>query len=95
MIERTPGVTRLVDRLSRKGLVERERDTDDRRRIVCRITPAGLEMLERIQPRLDAAVRAFEEAVPPRVLQDIRGQLDLARGAFRTATPGAPEDLAD
>lgn len=87
MIERTPGVTRLVDRLSRKDLVERERDTEDRRRIVCRITPGGLTVLEWVQPRLDAAVTAFEAALPEEVLSDLGPRLDLTRGALRAGTP--------
>jgi DNA-binding MarR family transcriptional regulator len=31
MVERTPGVTRLIDRLERKDLVRRARGTEDRR----------------------------------------------------------------
>jgi DNA-binding MarR family transcriptional regulator len=45
MIEHTPGVTRLVDRLERKGLVERAPCPKDRRRVFCRITSKGLELL--------------------------------------------------
>jgi DNA-binding MarR family transcriptional regulator len=45
MIEQTPGVTRLVDRLERKGLVERNPCPNDRRRVFCRITSKGLELL--------------------------------------------------
>jgi DNA-binding MarR family transcriptional regulator len=88
MVERTPGVTRLIDRLSAKGFVARERDTGDRRRIVCRITDEGRSVLERIQPRLDRAVAAFESALPPSVLAELGGLLDRTRRAFRSATPG-------
>jgi DNA-binding MarR family transcriptional regulator len=45
MLEQTPGITRLIDRLEAKGWVERERQRDDRRLVLCRITPAGLELL--------------------------------------------------
>lgn len=89
MIERTPGVTRLVDRLVRKDLVERERDTQDRRRIVCRITDAGLSVLDRIQPRLDQAVADFEAVLSPDVLSDLGRRLDTARQALREATPSS------
>src|ERR1700741_49225 len=41
MIEQTPGVTRLVDRLERKGLVARAPCAKDRRRVFCRITTKG------------------------------------------------------
>jgi len=61
MLERTPGITRLVDRLERKQLVERHRSTRpgaDRRQVWCRITGAGLELLE----SMDAPVQAADEA---------------------------------
>src|SRR6266513_6324325 len=52
MIEQTPGTTRLVDRLERKGLVTRTPCPTDRRRVFCQITEKGLELL----PKLDEAV---------------------------------------
>jgi DNA-binding MarR family transcriptional regulator len=46
MINRDPDITRLVDRLQRRGLVARSREDRDRRVITTRITPAGVELLE-------------------------------------------------
>jgi DNA-binding MarR family transcriptional regulator len=57
MIERTPGITRLLDRLEAKGLVARERGAGDRRVVLCRITRAGLALLA----RLDAPVARLDE----------------------------------
>src|SRR3954468_18460555 len=48
MIEQTPGVTRLVDRLERKGLVGRSPCPKDRRRVFCSITPKGLDLLKEL-----------------------------------------------
>ena len=45
MIERTPGITRLLDRLEAKKLVRRDRCDSDRRQVLCTITAAGLELL--------------------------------------------------
>ena len=60
MIERTPGITRLLDRLERKHLVRRERCATDRRQVMCEITAKGLELLG----RLDGPVsRAEDEAL--------------------------------
>lgn len=59
LIERTPGVTRLVDRMEEKGWISRERCTVDRRRVWCRITPEGLALLE----RLDAPVRRVDDTL--------------------------------
>jgi DNA-binding MarR family transcriptional regulator len=46
MIERAPGITRMIDRLGSKGLVVRETRAEDRRCVYCRITDKGLNLLE-------------------------------------------------
>ena len=48
MLERTPGITRLIDRLEAKRLVVRVRSAEDRRQVWCRITPDGLRLLARL-----------------------------------------------
>jgi DNA-binding MarR family transcriptional regulator len=45
MVEKTPGVTRLIDRLVKKAFVTRRPCEDDRRRVYCHITPAGLKVV--------------------------------------------------
>jgi len=42
-----PTVTSLVDALETRGLVARSADPDDRRRVVCSLTPAGRRALQR------------------------------------------------
>lgn len=58
MIEQTPGVTRLIDRLEAKGLVRRERSTEDRRVVLCSIAEAGLELLEAMDEDVGVANEA-------------------------------------
>jgi DNA-binding MarR family transcriptional regulator len=53
MITRDPDITRLLDRLEKRDLVARHRQTKDRRTVLTRITPGGLELLS----RLDAPVQ--------------------------------------
>ena len=48
MITRTPDITRLVDRLEQAGFVQRGRTAEDRRLVLVRILPAGLELLTRL-----------------------------------------------
>lgn len=48
LIERAPDVTRLLDRLEREELIERYRSREDRRLSLARITPKGLDLLERM-----------------------------------------------
>lgn len=45
MVTRDPDVTRLLDRLEKRGLVKRWRDAADRRVVRARITRAGLEVI--------------------------------------------------
>ncbi len=43
-----PSVTRLVDRLEERGLIERRRGDADRRRVVAAILPAGLRLIDSV-----------------------------------------------
>jgi DNA-binding MarR family transcriptional regulator len=52
MLTHDPDVTRLLDRLERRGLLERHREPQDRRVILTAITAEGLRLLE----QLDAPV---------------------------------------
>ncbi len=52
MISHDPDMTRLLDRLEKRGVISRERQADDRRVVKTRITAAGLDILK----KLDAPV---------------------------------------
>ena len=74
MIEQTPGITRLIDRLEAKKLVVRERCATDRRQVFCRISAAGLTLLA----KLDEPVRAVgDEALHQLSKKDIAQLLEL------------------
>ena len=61
MIEPTPGITRLIDRLEAKGLVRREPHPQDRRQVLCAITPQGTQLID----TLDRPITDLdEESVP-------------------------------
>ncbi|MGD0222388.1 MAG: MarR family transcriptional regulator [Terriglobia bacterium] len=53
MITRDPDITRLVDRLERRGFLTRSRDSKDRRIITVRITPAGLKTLKELDKPME------------------------------------------
>jgi DNA-binding MarR family transcriptional regulator len=57
LIERVPGITRLLDRLEAKGLVRRARCTTDRRMVHCWISDEGLALLARMDDPIDQAGR--------------------------------------
>jgi len=48
MITRDPDITRLLDRLEKRGLISRCRETKDRRMVMARIAPQGLKLLSRL-----------------------------------------------
>ena len=57
MITRDPDITRLLDRLEKRGLIARERDAKDRRMVLARITSEGLELLARLDEPVHEAHR--------------------------------------
>src|ERR1700730_9708393 len=57
MITRDPDVTRLLDRLEKRGLISRCRETKDRRTVMTRITPEGLKLLARLDEPVQTAHR--------------------------------------
>ena len=82
MIERTPGITRMIDRLERKGWVTRERAADDRRQVLCCITTEGLSLLRSLDQPIDALdeqllapITKTEAKELIRILDKIRNQL--------------------
>jgi len=48
MITRDPDITRLLDRLEKRALISRCRETKDRRMVMARITPEGLKLLTQL-----------------------------------------------
>jgi len=48
MVTRDPDITRLLDRLEKRGLITRERTATDRRVVLASITPEGLKLLKQL-----------------------------------------------
>lgn len=57
MITRDPDITRLLDRLEKRELISRRRETKDRRMVLTRITPAGLKLLAELDEPVQNAHR--------------------------------------
>jgi DNA-binding MarR family transcriptional regulator len=54
LVTRDPDITRLLDRLEKRGLITRQRGEADRRVVLASITPEGLEILTKLDdPVLD------------------------------------------
>lgn len=63
MIDPSPDVTRLMDKLEERGLVERSQSTEDRRVTLHHITEKGLALLDDMQPDITAVQDRFGERV--------------------------------
>jgi len=81
MIEQTPGVTRLIDRLVRKELVSRIPCSKDRRRVFCRITAKGLELLTKLDEPVNRWDTQAVSVLAPSDLDSLLDLLDRVRSA--------------
>ncbi len=79
LVDRTPDVTRLLDRLEREGLIHRRRSAQDRRVVEVGITPAGLALLERVDEPADAAMSDLARHLAPRDLDQLSALLEKMR----------------
>lgn len=84
MITHDPDITRLLDRLERRGLISRSRETHDRRMVMARITREGLRLLDRLDVPVQQAHR--------RQLGHVgRNRLELLAALLRTCRQEIPK----
>ncbi|MFP5226851.1 MAG: MarR family winged helix-turn-helix transcriptional regulator [Acidobacteriota bacterium] len=81
MISRDPDITRLLDRLEQRGLIGRCRENPDRRKVLVRITPAGLALLAALDPPVCALHRSQLGHLTPAQLRQFSRLLLAARKA--------------
>jgi DNA-binding MarR family transcriptional regulator len=74
MIEKTPGITRLLDKLEAKQLVRRERCPEDRRQVLCWITDRGLQLLGDLDKPL---ARTGAKAMEPLTVAELRSFISI------------------
>ena len=80
MITRDPDITRLLDRLEKRGLISRCRETKDRRMVMARIAPDGIQLLSRMDEPVREAHRAQLAHLGRERLKVLTELLQLARG---------------
>lgn len=79
MISHDPDMTRLLDRMERRGLITRARQTNDRRVVKTRITPRGLSILKTLdQPVRELHKRQFRH-IPASRLKTLAQLLEEVR----------------
>lgn len=80
-------VTRMSDRLDRKGLITRTRPANDRRTVIATITPAGRALVDAVTRRRKREIRSILRKMEP----DLRAALVPTFRAFADAAGEAPE----
>jgi len=90
MINRDPDITRLVNRLEKRGLVRRSRANNDRRVITTRITAAGLQLLKSLDAPVDAIHRDLLGHLGERRLHSLITLLEEAGSAGPNYRRGKP-----
>jgi DNA-binding MarR family transcriptional regulator len=86
MITRVPDITRLLDRLVEKGLVDRRRSENDRRAVISLVTPAGLALLDDIDAPLQARIRENFRALDTEEIARLDALLTRLLDAFELKT---------
>src|ERR1700724_1638535 len=82
MITRDPDITRLLDRLEKRGLISRCRETKDRRMVMAGITPEGLKLLSRLDEPIEEAHRKRLGHLGRERLRALTELLHVARSAM-------------
>jgi len=81
LIEQSPGITRMIDRLESAGLVRRERPSKDRRQVICHIEKRGLEILARLDTRVPEASEVLFSGLSSADIDRLIVSLDAIRRA--------------
>jgi len=79
MISRDPDITRLLDRLEKRALVSRCRETKDRRLVLTRISPQGLRLLGELDGPVTEIHRNQLGHLGREGLHSLEGLLEKAR----------------
>jgi DNA-binding MarR family transcriptional regulator len=82
MITRDPDITRLLDRLEARGLLNRERSKEDRRVVVTKISAEGLVLLRSMDAPLRKLLRDRMGRMGKASLESLIGQLEQVRDLF-------------
>ena len=74
-------VTRIIDRLTRRGLVERVRSPRDRRLSLTRLTAKGQKMVARLEQPIDAMIARYRRKLSAGEFQELSRLLEALYAA--------------
>src|SRR5687767_11725284 len=79
MLTRDPDMTRLLDRLEKRGLISRSREEKDRRVVRTCITQKGIDLLAELDPVVKQCDRKYLSHLGEKRLRELIDLLELAR----------------
>jgi len=79
MVSRDPDITRLLDRMEKRKLISRARNDRDRRVVLTRITPEGLDLLSRLDLPVRDTHRRLLGHLGPERLRELSSLLEACR----------------
>jgi DNA-binding MarR family transcriptional regulator len=80
MLDKTPDVTRLIDRLEQKGLAHRSTNSKNRRLMDVRITDEGVALLNQIKPMMNSLFNDYRNNLTETEAETLSSLLDKLRG---------------
>jgi DNA-binding MarR family transcriptional regulator len=79
MVTRDPDITRMMDRLEKRGLVSRDRAKEDRRVVTHRLAEAGLDLVNKLDRPIEEMHQQAMRHVTPERLRELIGLLEEVR----------------
>ena len=94
LLKSSGNITVVIDNLEKRGLVRRDRSTEDRRQVFVSLTPEGEELIRRIFPEHARAITDEFSALTPDEQREL-GRLCKKLGlAGDSPGPDAPQNRA-
>jgi DNA-binding MarR family transcriptional regulator len=83
MLTRDPDITRLADRMAKRGLIGRRRSLQDRRAVVLALEPPGKKLLDALEAPLAAALADIFAPLSTNEAAELGKLLDRVSSATR------------
>lgn len=83
LIEHAPGITRMMDRLEKRGWVRRERSAGDRRQVLCYLSDEGQRLLSELDECMNRADQEALSGLSEAEQRELVRLLDQVRAAYR------------
>lgn len=80
MVEKSPNATRLCDKLEEKGLIIRDRISEDKRQVFLKISETGLKFIAPLDNPENRKKMDFVENITPEEANQLSDILDKLRG---------------